>query len=493
MGCFLEEVVKIVPLESVFDTIAYEKYDIALECAKALKKRNPQLQPSQQMIVGARKAVVRASTGYDGNVLDQNKCTLQIQLVSEQPVHLQGEVVFQQGAQQQSQPRSKAQQKRKAQSKSQARAVKSASPQSYKPQPSKKRGNKPMHLSETSDQISPTERFSPQMFQPCILPLPIPIILGQIHGPPPRPFPAYMVKYLESCVESLDQQLTYMYGRVPNAVSDANIDDVYSVSGRHAVYFKSPLQVLREAMGKIATYMEETQELDQMFPSDTTMHSKQMLELIDKIFKCDITVCASLLGAFMEQQIRIPLLNTAKATAETLSSNAAPVAVGVWALFSQNMDSLQQMLHSSSHSALIVEIRQYIEGISQQLPENEDKMYAGKLQFILQTMKRTVTASSQYISYSLEHQLCSNLKFDKNISLQELILQWDTIFENDALSLIAMSHRPLVARWLKWTILIHDLREALAQYTCIGVTGLVNSGKSLLVKTLFRIEVQVMH
>ena len=164
--------------------------------------------------------------------------------------------------------------------------------------------------------------------------------------------------------------------------------------------------------------------------------------------------------------------------------------MGVWALFSQSLATLKAKLESNNRSQLIIDIRQYIEGISQQLPEYyEDMMYAGKLQFLLQGLQQIVTASSQYISYSLERQLCNNLKFDRDLNLKDLINQWDKIFENDALSLIGESHRPLVARWLKWTVLIHDLRETLAQYTCIGVTGFVNSGKSLLVKKLFKIEV----
>jgi len=69
------------------------------------------------------------------------------------------------------------------------------------------------------------------------------------------------------------------------------------------------------------------------------------------------------------------------------------------------------------------------------------------------------------------------------------VKQWDEIFKGDALSLVAKSHRSLVARWIKWAVLVHDLRESLAKYTCVGVTGLVNSGKSYLVSKLFGIEV----
>ena len=73
--------------------------------------------------------------------------------------------------------------------------------------------------------------------------------------------------------------------------------------------------------------------------------------------------------------------------------------------------------------------------------------------------------------------------------VKELVKRWDEIFRWDALSLVAKSHRSLVARWLKWAVLIHDLRESLAKYTCVGVTGLINSGKSCLVSKLFGLQV----
>ena len=292
--------------------------------------------------------------------------------------------------------------------------------------------------------------------------------------------------------ELFQQQATrdaVYFGKELNVVGRTNIEEVYSTR-KQGSHFKSPLQVLRNAMEHLEIHTKgEAQPAKLPYSPKEKMHNEEMLKLLDEIYNSDVAICASLLGAFMEHQIRIPLLKSEKDTAETLSSMPNKVAVGVWALFSHSLADLQQMLSSSENNALIIEIKDYIKGISEQLPENEDRMYAGKLQFILQGMKKTVTSSSQYISYSLEHQLCSNLKFKKTTSLQKLISQWDKIFENDALSLVAKSHRTLVARWLKWAILIHDLREVLAQYTCIGVTGLVNSGKSQLVKKLFDIEV----
>ena len=67
--------------------------------------------------------------------------------------------------------------------------------------------------------------------------------------------------------------------------------------------------------------------------------------------------------------------------------------------------------------------------------------------------------------------------------------QWGKLFEDNILSLVALSHRPLIARWLKWALMVHNLREELARYMAVGVVGLVNSGKSRLVNTLFGIKV----
>jgi GTP-binding protein EngB required for normal cell division len=490
VACFLEEVVKVVPLESVFDAIAYEDHHIALECATALKQRNPNLQFSQQMITGAGIAATRAISGYRGDVIDQfflplmfTHNLLSCYFSEFQPQQLPDDSSEWDGQHHESNPNNKDGQKQSTRVPSQL---------------SKKKANKPSYSavaskgSSESKSIVSKEVVSPQLVQPQaikmllrpppFIPVPIPVVVDRFQQP--MPFPPDLVKYLNGCVTALLKQRPSVHA--VSAVGSTNIEEVYPIAGtRRKQYFKSPLQVLREAMQDIEKYTEETQRKN---PSRTETSNRRMLNLIYKIYNEDVAVCASLLGAFMEQQIRIPLINDSlKETAEVLS-DAAPVAVGVWALFSQNLRSLQEMLSASNHSALVIEIKEYIESVSEQISDYENKMYAGKLQFLLQGIKETVTASSQYISYSLEHHLFKNIKFDKNLSLKQLITQWDKLFENDALSLIGRSHRSLVARWLKWTLLVHNLREALAEYTCIGVTGLVNSGKSLLVKELFKIE-----
>ncbi|CAI7995846.1 hypothetical protein GBAR_LOCUS1774 [Geodia barretti] len=484
---FLDKAVQVVPVESVFDAITYGKNQIARTCANALQERRLQLQPSQHMIIGALKASIRAHTGYDGAVID--RFIIPSVKTYQQPTHtalwwlqstqLQGPQMFFPAI-------------------GIAQVVVESTHKGMKPKgtmkpkpPTSLRTTNDRRIKRSSQRSSKTysdaAKSSPsQSTKLMAMPFSIPIFLNSHLNQSPDPFPEYITRYVDECLKGLIRHshtaMSIQCGAEMRVVTKMNVGELYSALGGKSAHFKSPLQILREGITKLGTYTE-----GHLLPA-TKLPNEQMLALIEGIFQKDVSLCALLLGAFMEQQIHIPLIHSAKTTAETLSSQTAPVAVGVWALFSQNLASLEAKLKGHNRSQLIVDIREYMEGFSQKMLDDEDKMYAGKLQFLLHGIQRIVTASSQYISYSLEHQLCSNPKFDKSLTLKYLITEWDTIFQNDALSLIGESHRPLVARWLKWTILVHDLRETLAQYTCIGVTGFVNSGKSLLVRKLFKIQ-----
>ena len=224
--------------------------------------------------------------------------------------------------------------------------------------------------------------------------------------------------------------------------------------------------------------------------SETTLHNRKMLDMISTIRKKQ-KVCSTLLGAFMQAQVRVPLVKkTVRDTAQAIGKTA--IAVGVWALLSMPYFDLNSFL-SAKFSSLIVEVARFIHGTysGSNAVEVGDE-YAGKLQFLLQGIETTVSCNSRYISYSLEQQLkeeCTRLNIDASMDLKKLIDNWDDIFNNNVLSLVTPQSRELVARWLKWSLMIHDLREELARYTSIGIVGLVNSGKSRLVGSLFNIPV----
>ena len=298
-----------------------------------------------------------------------------------------------------------------------------------------------------------------------------------------------------------------------DTVCGKDINLLYSISQtscqQDIPFLKSPIETLlagrKELIGlatAVKNEMAKSSEGAPMLPVKTeqpiarSQYNQMMLETVNCIRKKELATCTSLLGGFMEQQeIDIPLVKSQRDPSEVLQLSAA-ATVGVWALFSLNYPDVQPMLAKCQGDQLLVKIEDYIRGIyTGDHLAPEDSQYAAKLQFIVQGITKTVTCNSQYISYSLERQLtevCKERKIDASISLSTLLSKWGKLFKQNILSLIVQSYRPLIARWLKWALMIHDLREELAKYTAVGVAGLVNSGKSVLVSSLFGIKVVIL-
>lgn len=469
---------KVVPVESVLNAIAYARYDIALDCARALKASKLTLQPTKLMYIGMMEALFRAMYGISGEDLSKNTATSTFMVGQ---LHMGPFGHFPSTEDPAKQNTARPQQGRQSQNPASSPPTPippTRTPQSKYAEVVSGKSQAEV-LSSLQVQDLPLQRYD--HYQSVTIQLPSNV----------RVFPSEIIEYLNTCWIDLIER-AHRLNMALDVVSKTNLEEIYptSVTVRRNLYFTSPRRVLGNAMEELSRFINTAETEMSLAKPPEHPSNKAMLKLLNKIYNYDVTLCAALLGAFMEQHIHIPFLKTPEITAKALSS---PIAVGVWALFSVNRQSLQEMLDSSNNSQLVVKVREYMRSVlCEQEEENADReeaMYAGKLQFLLQGMHRTVTSSTKYISYSLEHQLCSNLKFRKDTSVHDLILNWDRIFKDDVLSLVAKSHRPILARWLKWTVLVHDLREVLAEYTCIGVTGLINSGKSLLVKQLFDIKV----
>ena len=531
LNCFLEEAVKVVPVESVLNAIAYARYDIALECAQALKQSKLTLQPTQQMGKGLCQALFRAMHGISGEVVED--LLHKTDSASDAPVRSTthsfswsdmlrgtfGDI-----------PASDTYQTHNTTSHESPMVI---SPQgntigflhgrNLHPTPLTSQGRNesivstpnPLYTQVVSGEASANvqtvltpraqsadqSHFHPELLAIQQLNIVLPtVILDPAAFPEAVYFPEDIAQFLKSSLDDLIRRTDILFRngkKELEVVGKTNLEEIYptSVTLRRNMHFVSPRTVLARSITKLDNFIKETgMEVNLATPKKTRCN-KEMLKLLNGIYNHDVELCAALLGSFMERHIEIPFLKSPEVTVEALSS---PIAVGVWALFSVSRENLQKMLESSNNTALIVQVKEYMHSVLTDQPkdsnteESEERMYAGKLQFLLQGMHKTVTASTKYISYSLEYQLCKHLKkinFKKDISVQDLILQWERIFQNDILFHVAESHRPLLARWLKWAILVHDLREVLAEYTCIGVTGLVNSGKSLLVKQLFNLKV----
>ena len=272
-------------------------------------------------------------------------------------------------------------------------------------------------------------------------------------------------------------------------VSDLSIDTLYPVQNTESNVLTSPIDILIKGRAKLSQLAVSPVGSSTKQSTDC---NKQMLRTLNDIRRTDLEVCTSLLGGFMEQQnIGIHLVKSQKDSTFAFALEAA-ASVGVWALFSLDYDQIRPILTQCDGEKLLVKIIDFVKNISGITDDSNDTSYAAKLQFLTIGMAKTVTCNTRYISYSLERQLvdlCKERDIDASISLGDLQNKWGALFKGKTLSLVERRYRPLVGRWLKWALMVHNLREELAKYTAIGVTGLVNSGKSKLINTLFGIKV----
>ena len=284
-----------------------------------------------------------------------------------------------------------------------------------------------------------------------------------------------------------------------------NIGETYPISeclsNTQSNNVLKPLPViLREARQELASLCVEHKVSDKNIGA-TSSGNCRMLDTVNSIIANNLEPCVAMLGGFMEQRIRIPLVNNPKDTAKAFATADTSGAVGVWALFALEKVDIVNILDTRRSQSLVLQITDFIHGVlnadsARHLDIDKLSSYDGKLQFLLQGMSETVTCSSHYISYSLERELvrlCEKLEITTSTNVDEVITTWDEKFNQTALALVPTSHRPLLARWLIWALNIYRLREGLAKYTTVGVIGLVNSGKSTLVKKLFQKEVSTIY
>ena len=277
-----------------------------------------------------------------------------------------------------------------------------------------------------------------------------------------------------------------------NLISGRNIGEAYPISEAlspaTAVNAFKPLpRILHNARKDLASLSR-----GHKMGSRATLNC-DMLDKVNDIIKNHLFPCVTMLGGFMEQQVRVPLVNNPLDTAKALQTTDSSGAVGVWALFALDKKDIASILSSKRNRALVIQITKFIEGIlssnaAKKRVREQITSYNAKLQFLLQGMNKTVTCSSQYISYSLERELvgiCKERKITTNTKVDDILVHWDTRFKATALALVPKPYQPLLARWLIWALNIYQLRESLASYTTVGVMGLVNSGKSTLVNKVF--------
>ena len=446
--------VHVVPLESIAYAIAYGKpYEVALRCAQALIFSQLELPPSQLMEIGLRKAGDRLKSGVSPDVI-----RLMEQKAQQQYLGIYPEECF--------------------------TAVDKDSKQLT------------VSLADKSGRAFAVTRLDLER-----------LVLDPQYSDPRIGNTLYRLQ-----VQMYHQLMeTVKKGNTIAVVCGINIEQLYPViPDPTRSLLKSPLDILKVGKERLSSLAKRVQEeispAKPMLSQDTQhtqekyvlpRHNSDMLEIVNKIREGDLAICTSLLGGFMEQQeIDIPLVKSRRDHSQALRLSGK-ASVGVWALSSLDYSAIQPILARCRGNQILVKIEDYMKATfsaKAMASEASNSQYAAKLQFIVQGLRKVVTCNTQYVSYSLERQLnelCEDRKIDTHFPLGRLVGQWGKLFEENILSLVALSHRPLIARWLMWALMVHHLREELAKYTTVGVVGLVNSGKSRLVNSLFGIKVSV--
>lgn len=485
---FLEEAAKIVPLESVFYAIAYSDDDTALQCTKALQSAGLSFPTSVMMYTGSQKAADRVCLGDEFQKQSVEAEAIKSRaypfglpipaIVSQQTSYL--------GHSQVHLPSSG--------TRFPNQAAASTSP-SFSARPTYS------DMARSQRQSPRARDYHHKVVSVSLVPVPVPVPTAQ-----PTPLDLDAALYIQKLSEEIMVRCFQPQANLP-VLSSRSIEHFCPFSSRRQAVggskLRSPVQALSDARTHLMELVEELTTPSMKDAQSAMDINKKMLVEVRNIQEKVVKLCAALLAAFMEQQIQIPLLRTDISTAKALS-DTSPVAMGAWAFVSMGYQDIQTVLSSAEGQSFIIEIEDYINTILEHDAKEKSKSkkdrkanhaYADKLGFMVSGIKEgpTVTCSTQYISYSLERQLkklSEQLKFDKSVSVKMLEQSWGSTFKENALSLVAKTHRPLIARWLKWALLTHDLRETLASYLCVGVIGISSSGKSLLVNNLFKTQVK---
>ena len=232
--------------------------------------------------------------------------------------------------------------------------------------------------------------------------------------------------------------------------------------------------------------------------------NSEMLETLNDLRE-NVQTCSALLGSFMEAQVHVPLEWQDDSSAKEIATAAESSGLTVWLMLILPVSYMKKFIsramagprklivgaYSFTHNLFHGSTSNYL-SFGESHFNSSDSCYSGKLEFLMTSMKRSSSSSKSFIAYSLERQLvieCAKRHINYETSLETILEHWDENFPDEALAMVEEDYRPMIARWIKWSLMINQLRESLAEQTAVGVIGLVNSGKSKFVRSMFGIEV----
>ena len=308
---------------------------------------------------------------------------------------------------------------------------------------------------------------------------------------------------LEMAKQFIERKLEHRKSR--RSLCGLNMEEVYSQSQVKVSSFSiehHPLILLKNGRDELNALSKKMS-----FESRSTENANsEMLEKLNDLRE-SFRTCSTLLGSFMEAHVHVPLELQDVDEARKIVTAAESGGLKVWMLLVLPVSYVKKFMKRilKESQKLLVDVSSYMRSIcpsqrydflAQSSSTSDSAYYAGKLEFLMTSMKKSSSSNKSFIAYSLERQLvleCEKRNIKYETQLDTILQQWNENFEDEALMMVDQDYRPLIARWIKWSLMINQLRESLAEQTAVGVIGLVNSGKSKFVKSLFGIEVLYMY
>ena len=303
-------------------------------------------------------------------------------------------------------------------------------------------------------------------------------------------------QFIENYLESKETEKKLPSKR---SLCGLNLEDLYTASQDDVRYagIEHPLTLLKNGRDELNGLSEEMSS--QSNPAANA--NSEMLEKLNDLCG-NFRTCSALLGSFMETHVHVPLESQDDKEARKIATAAESGGLKVWALLILPVSYVKRIIARilEGSQKLLVDVTSYmrnlycaqIDSSSFRRSRFPGSYYAGKLEFLMTSMKKSSSSNKSFIAYSLERQLveeCKKRNIDDVTSLDEILQQWEANFEDEVLTMVDENYRPMIARWIKWSLMINRLRESLAAQTAVGVIGLVNSGKSKFVRSMFGIKV----
>jgi hypothetical protein len=289
----------------------------------------------------------------------------------------------------------------------------------------------------------------------------------------------------ESLKEMVQDSLQQVDGLLEvEAVSSKTAADLYDMnyydagpSSKNELSVESPIEMLINERKTLHGVQNINESALGETTSESEPYSKEVMKSIKHFHKIHIDFCTRVLCGFVYPQVQVPFTEVNPMT--------------FWSHLHFRIAPYFELLEDDSkHWPSLLKRCERVIAKGSKLTE---RTYHGKLKFLVCNADPNTKALTdiEYSMYMLEKELkkISEQKAISEKSIKQMVHDWQDIFKDCPMANVVPSHRSLISQWIKWSLMIHELRLTLENHITIVVTGMANSGKTQLLRSLFGFDV----